>query len=645
MNSFNKLRLLFFAIFIVGAGVVLGMTASLNSRLSTTDLHDFLIFSFVVSILTIVVLLLLVQRSQPRIDAVVLFILAVLWLTMGAYSQDIIGHQLCYGLKGQTIPAKNNTTMSAESYCRQMKTILAFSWANFVFHTIWFLWLLNVVSKLSQRDRDIWGASISEVDFPENSDSRQEKYTYTYPTTSHTSLPQPGQTHVYYPSSPYPSSGRHQPQIIQQQPGHSVIIRGGQGKEALTVRCFLVFKVIPLWSNHHPDLCLVVRASPSPDPDRPLQRAMRSEELIRWTTMGISCAIGVQLLLFVIPSLRPYGTIIQVLLALGACGGLAYVAATDRRQNGNLTAEGHNRNELKMIGMFFILWLMFAIMFRMTGVGGAGGHSSTPAAAAPSSTDTHRNHDRQRPGDDMTGHHVRVVSLAARQPEPKYRACDNPLLSLPPASPTHYHQLSLVAEPCGPFAHTNATCFSPTHTSPKRRIETDVMKMLMSDYKVSLVNDNMQEFYVMFNGPEETAFAGGVWKIHVELPDQYPYKSPSIGFMNKIFHPNIDELSGSVCLDVINQTWSPMFDMINIFESFLPQLLRYPNPSDPLNGEAAALLMREPKNYEAKVREYVKRYASKEAAEAAAATEEEEEDDEDAEMSSVGSISEDEGNA
>ena len=60
--------------------------------------------------------------------------------------------------------------------------------------------------------------------------------------------------------------------------------------------------------------------------------------------------------------------------------------------------------------------------------------------------------------------------------------------------------------------------------------------------------------------------------------------------------------SGSVCLDVINQTWSPMFDMINIFEVFLPQLLRYPNPSDPLNGEAAALLIREPKTYEAKCR-------------------------------------------
>ena len=110
--------------------------------------------------------------------------------------------------------------------------------------------------------------------------------------------------------------------------------------------------------------------------------------------------------------------------------------------------------------------------------------------------------------------------------------------------------------------------------------------------------------------------------------------------------PPLAPSAGSVCLDVINQTWSPMFgarerrggrsreesrrlaarptaprphhpplsfpDLINVFEVFLPQLLLYPNAADPLNGEAAALLTREPAAYAAKVRDYVRRYANPE---------------------------------
>eukprot|EP00887_Chlorella_sp_A99_P003558 scaffold7.g3558.t1 len=124
-------------------------------------------------------------------------------------------------------------------------------------------------------------------------------------------------------------------------------------------------------------------------------------------------------------------------------------------------------------------------------------------------------------------------------------------------------------------------------SSPGRRREQDVTKLMMSDWKVELVEDNISEFHVEFKGP----------------PDS---------FVNRIFHPNIDEAAGSVCLDVINQTWSPMFDLLNVFESFLPQLLLYPNPSDPLNGEAAALHMRDPAAYQHKVREYVQRYAKPE---------------------------------
>ena len=145
-------------------------------------------------------------------------------------------------------------------------------------------------------------------------------------------------------------------------------------------------------------------------------------------------------------------------------------------------------------------------------------------------------------------------------------------------------------------------------------------------------------------------YEGGIYRVHVTLPATYPYKSPSIGFQTKvrhsihgypqcarvgrpeslffggadfvpslpplflplcqIFHPNVDEASGSVCLDVINQTWSPMYDLVNIFSVFLPQLLLYPNPSDPLNGHAAALMFKEPDTYKARIREHVKKHAS-----------------------------------
>ncbi|KAL1539178.1 Ubiquitin-conjugating enzyme E2 5 [Salvia divinorum] len=148
-------------------------------------------------------------------------------------------------------------------------------------------------------------------------------------------------------------------------------------------------------------------------------------------------------------------------------------------------------------------------------------------------------------------------------------------------------------------------------SSPSKRRDMDVMKLMMSDYTVEPINDGINEFNVEFHGPKESPYEGGVWKVRVELPDAYPYKSPSIGFINKIFHPNVDELSGSVCLDVINQSWSPMFDLLNVFEVFLPQLLLYPNPSDPLNGDAASLMMKDKAEYEQKVREYCDRYAKK----------------------------------
>jgi ubiquitin-protein ligase len=49
------------------------------------------------------------------------------------------------------------------------------------------------------------------------------------------------------------------------------------------------------------------------------------------------------------------------------------------------------------------------------------------------------------------------------------------------------------------------------------------------------------EFWVALDGPKESLYEGGTWQVHVELPEQYPIVSPSVGFATRIFHPNIDE--------------------------------------------------------------------------------------------------------
>ena len=129
------------------------------------------------------------------------------------------------------------------------------------------------------------------------------------------------------------------------------------------------------------------------------------------------------------------------------------------------------------------------------------------------------------------------------------------------------------------------------------RIKSDIKKIIKEGYKIQYENDKNTLFSLLLSGPKDSLYEGGHWRIRIHIPEEYPFKSPSVGFVDRILHPNIDYNSGSICLDVLNQTWSPIFNLSHIIETFLPQLLSYPNPDDPMNEEIAILMKESPEEY------------------------------------------------
>eukprot|EP00760_Papus_ankaliazontas_P012515 PhM_4_TR15340/c0_g1_i1/m.94650/K06689/UBE2D, UBC4, UBC5; ubiquitin-conjugating enzyme E2 D len=106
-------------------------------------------------------------------------------------------------------------------------------------------------------------------------------------------------------------------------------------------------------------------------------------------------------------------------------------------------------------------------------------------------------------------------------------------------------------------------------------------------------------------GPDATPYAGGTFHLSIHFPTDYPFKPPTVKFITKIYHPNIDK-NGNICLDILKHgtqgnTWSPVLSVGKVLLSLLA-LLNEPNPDSALEIPIAQEIKTDRATYFAKAK-------------------------------------------
>ena len=119
----------------------------------------------------------------------------------------------------------------------------------------------------------------------------------------------------------------------------------------------------------------------------------------------------------------------------------------------------------------------------------------------------------------------------------------------------------------------------------------------------SPVENPLFEWNAFIEGPENTIWEGGLFELNLTFSEEYPTKPPQVKFVSKLFHPNVYN-DGRICLDILQNQWSPIYDVWAVLTS-IRSLLGDPNPNSPANSEAANIYNTNKMEYERRVKQVV----------------------------------------
>ncbi|KAG0069340.1 hypothetical protein BGZ89_003082 [Linnemannia elongata] len=104
-----------------------------------------------------------------------------------------------------------------------------------------------------------------------------------------------------------------------------------------------------------------------------------------------------------------------------------------------------------------------------------------------------------------------------------------------------------------------------------------------------ILGEDMSDIQAWIQGPEGTPYAGGYFRLRVQLNADFPNSPPKCFFVTKIFHPNVSK-QGEVCVSTLKKDWKKTLGLKYIL-LVVKCLLIYPNPESALNEEAGRLLL------------------------------------------------------
>lgn len=102
-------------------------------------------------------------------------------------------------------------------------------------------------------------------------------------------------------------------------------------------------------------------------------------------------------------------------------------------------------------------------------------------------------------------------------------------------------------------------------------------------------DQDLYTWEALLKGPVDSPYEGGVWKVRIDIPKNYPHAPPTMNFETKICHPNIHLETGEVCIDVLKDQWTPAWGIASALMA-VQTMLGMPEPDSPLNIDAASLV-------------------------------------------------------